>query len=75
MANSPSESIAAEVRAEMARQRRTSTDIAAEIGMSLTTFSRKLRGDYPFDVTELGRIAEALGVSPMAFWKIDEVAS
>lgn len=52
--------VAAEVRAAMGRQKRTQTWVAAQIGMSQPTFSRRLSGEVAFDVVELVLIARAL---------------
>lgn len=52
----------------MARQRRTLTSLAAEIGMSESTLGRKLRGEYPFDVSELDRVTAALGIKASELW-------
>lgn len=55
-------SVAAEVRAEMGRQRVSQRRIAEVIGLSQQAVSRRLSGEVPFDVAELGRIAAELGV-------------
>jgi len=68
MAEMKSEALAAEIRAEVARQRRTTTDLATEIGMSGAALGRRLRGEHPFDVTELEQIARALGISVTDLW-------
>lgn len=75
MATTP-ERLAAELRAEMARQRRTLTWLADQVGMTQSTLGRKLRGEYPFDVTELDMVTAALGIRASELWsRIDtEVA-
>lgn len=62
MASSYSERVAAEVRAEMARQRRTQGDIAAALGWSQQFLSRRLTGDQPFALDEIEALASELGV-------------
>ena len=54
--------VAAEVRAEMARQRRTHADIARALGASEATVGRRLSGDVPFKISELSTVAEFLSV-------------
>lgn len=58
------EALAAEVRAEMGRQRKTSTDLAAVLGVTKATARTRLSGSQPLDVLELAQIADWLGVSP-----------
>jgi transcriptional regulator with XRE-family HTH domain len=55
-------SVAAEVRAELARQRRTQRDLAEAIGLSQQAASRRLCGEVPFDIAELAKVAKLLGV-------------
>lgn len=62
MAISMAHRVAAEVRAELARQRRTQADLASALGMSPQAVGRRLSGEHPFDVVELGRAADWLGV-------------
>lgn len=57
------ERIAAEVRAELARQQRTTTEVAESAGMVTSTLIRKMQARYPFDTDELERVAAALGVT------------
>lgn len=59
--------VAAEVRAELARQKVSQETLCQRIGMSQSTLSRRITGDYPFDTTELAKIAEALGVTVTRF--------
>lgn len=58
------EKVAREVRAELARQKRTAAQLAAVIGVTAHTAGRRLSGATPFNVVELGAIAEWLGVEP-----------
>lgn len=46
----------------MARRGVTQAHLAHDIGMAQQSLSRRLRGDTPFTVDELQRIAEVLGV-------------
>ena len=59
------DSVAAIVRAEMARRRRSSADLARELGISPVSVSRRLTGEVPIDVNELAQIAAFLGL-PMS---------
>jgi len=74
MASTYSQRVAAEVRAEMARQRRTQTDIGAAIGWSQQFLSRRLTGEQPFGIDEIEALAAELGV-PLAKLMPAEVAS
>jgi transcriptional regulator with XRE-family HTH domain len=60
------EAVAEEVRAAMARGRRgrrvSQTELAAYLEMGQSSLSRRLSGEYPFDVDELDRIAAYLNV-------------
>lgn len=63
----PSESLAQRVgdnvRAEMARQRVTQSVMAKGLAMQQQALSRRISGRTPFNVEELHRVAEFLGVS------------
>lgn len=63
MATSGSGQLAAEIRAEMARQGETAVRVARAIGLSPATLSRKINGRRELLVTEAAEIAEHLGVS------------
>lgn len=54
--------VAAEVRAEMARQRRSQRSVADALGVSQTYIWRRLTGDVSFDIAELSAVADFLGV-------------
>jgi energy-converting hydrogenase Eha subunit A len=60
--------VAAEVRAEMARQRVSQQPIADALGISRQALSRRMTGEIPFDVAELESIAGFLGVPVSRFW-------
>lgn len=51
----------------MGRQRISQEALCARIGMSQSTLSRRLVGEYPFNTTELSAIADALGVPVTRF--------
>jgi len=61
------QAVAGEVRAEAARRRVSQRAIAVALGVSQTAVSRRLNGEIPFDVDELGKVAELLGVPPAQF--------
>lgn len=62
---------AAEVRAEVARQRKPQREIADILGMSQAAASRRLLGQVEFSLSELTRLAEVLGVPLSAFIRDD----
>lgn len=49
---SPSSSFSAEVRAQLARQRKSPSDLAAEIGISRATLHRRLSDDSPWPLDD-----------------------
>ncbi len=51
-----------QIRAEMARQELTTTQLAARLGVSDMWVSRRLRGVTDLELTELERIADALSL-------------
>jgi transcriptional regulator with XRE-family HTH domain len=69
------ETVAGEVRAEIARQKIDRRKLAADAGMSRSALARRLSGTVPFDVSELQRIAVALGKPAAHFLPAAEVAS
>jgi hypothetical protein len=56
-------SVAAEVRAELARQSKTHTSLADATGISVDTLRRRLAGQKPFYVEELGSVSRFLGLT------------
>jgi transcriptional regulator with XRE-family HTH domain len=56
------EQVAEEVRALLARKLMTGADLATAIGRSPMYVSRRVRGEVAFDIDDMQRIAEALGV-------------
>lgn len=59
--------VASEVRAELARQRRSASWLARETGMGQTAVSRRLIGEVPMDLDDLERFAATLDVSLSRF--------
>lgn len=57
------QAVAAEVRAEMGRQRKTQAELAKTLDITAATAARRLDGSVPFDVLELLTVARWLGVS------------
>lgn len=60
--------VAAEVRAQLARAKRTGRSVALQLGWKQTYISRRLTGAVPFDVNDLDAIASVLGVPVVAFF-------
>ena len=59
--------VAAEVRAELARQGKKPADLEQILGKSRPTIALRFNGSVAWDADELGRIADALGVPPETF--------
>lgn len=57
------QAVASEVRAEMARQKITATDLASKIGMVRATLSDRINGHIAFSAGELVSVAGALGIT------------
>lgn len=57
------EQVATEVRRELAAARMTPTELARRLGVSQTTVWRRVSGEVAFDVDDLQKIADILGVS------------
>lgn len=55
--------VADEVRAELARQRRTAGELAAALGITAHTVGRRLNGETPFNLIELAQTAQFLGIT------------
>lgn len=58
----PTDVVAANVRAEMARRRVTQRDIGDALGIAHSAVSHRLTGRTPLDVNEIATIAGLLGV-------------
>ena len=54
--------VAMNVRLRLAQAGWSASKAARAIGMSQTAMSRRTTGDLPFDVDELGLLADALGI-------------
>jgi transcriptional regulator with XRE-family HTH domain len=65
MAQTYNEIVAGEVRAEMARQKRSQDNLSAELGWTQAFLSRRLTGKNAFSTDEIEAVARALGV-PLA---------
>lgn len=59
--------VATEVRVAMARSRCSQSKVAAVLGLSQQAVSRRLKGDIPFDVVELYKLADYFGVPVTSF--------
>lgn len=62
MATDTASTVAANVRAEVARRGLRHADLADALGISRPAMSRRLTGDMTFDVDELQTVARFLGV-------------
>lgn len=59
---STAQRIAANVRAELARQQRSGADLAKSLSWSQAAMQRRLSGRVAFDVTELDAVATQLEI-------------
>lgn len=57
------EEVAAEVRAKLARERISGSELARQLGWSQSYTTRRLDGRIALDLDDLERIADALGVT------------
>ncbi len=60
--------VAAEIRAEMGRQRRSGRSLAAELGWGQMYLSRRLSGRAPFNLDDVEAIAKRLEVPMTSFF-------
>lgn len=60
--------IASEIRAEMARQKKTQVQLAEALGITPITASRRLNGTTSFDAVEIFQVAQWLGVQANVFY-------
>lgn len=74
-ATTPSQAVAANVRAEMARSRVSQSAIAKHLGIGQTAVSRRLTGDVAFDVNEVAAIAAFLDVPLATLMPLPTVAA
>lgn len=61
------EHVAAEIRAEMGRQRKRQAELAAHLGVTQASISKRLAGKQPFAIRDIERIADWLGVDVTQF--------
>lgn len=73
--NDRSAAIAAEVRAELARQQKSQRDVAAILGLPQQSIQMRLAGKTPFRAEELAILAEGLGVPISRFFAVPARAS
>jgi len=66
----PHELVAAEVRAELARQQLSGVRAARALGWTQNYLSVRLRGDVEFGVTDLVKIADLLEVPVSMFFDV-----
>ena len=62
--------IAAEVRAQLARQRLSGRRAAFALGWKQPYIARRLSGDIPFDVNDLTALADLLGLPVSEFFEV-----
>jgi transcriptional regulator with XRE-family HTH domain len=62
MASSLAEIVAAEIRAEMGRQRKSQDDLADVLGIARSVISLRLNGHRPFKLAEVELLADYFGV-------------
>jgi transcriptional regulator with XRE-family HTH domain len=67
MATPLTETVAAEVRAQLGRKHMTAAELARRVGISAAAMSLRLNSRVPLDVAELEQIGEILGVPPARF--------
>jgi len=58
-----SQRVAAELRAELARQKRSGRELSVVLGISEHTTGRRLNGETPFNMVELAAACMWLGIS------------
>lgn len=56
------EIVTAEIRAELARQRKTFAQLAIMLGVNPATITRRMAGHYPWTTEELEKTARWLGI-------------
>lgn len=66
--------IAAEVRAEVARQSKSLRELGPVLGLTHESFNQRLGGKVPFRADELVLLADALGVPAEQFLRIPSAA-
>lgn len=66
--SSTTETVAAEVRATLARHKISQGAVAQALDLSRPSVSRRLKGELPFTVAELLVVADLAGVEPSEFF-------
>lgn len=64
--DSPTAAVAEEVRVQLVRKRISQNAAADHLGISKSSMSRRLNGEYDFTVGELYRLADLFGIDPAA---------
>ena len=72
--STPAERVAATVRAELARHRKTQSGLADHLGYGRTSLHRRMTGEQPFDIDEIHKIATYLDVPVTALIGTDVAA-
>ena len=67
------EAVAGEVRATLARQRRSARSVALQLGWKQGYLSRRITGETPFTINDLAAIAAALDVPLTSFFPGERV--
>lgn len=62
------------LRAEMARQKKSSVDLASLLGCSQSSAARRMSGETPLDLDDIAAIARWLGVTEATFFEPIESA-
>lgn len=75
MTQTTAEQVGANVRAEMARAGLSQAALAAILGLSQPAISKRLRGIQAFDVDEVARAAEALGIDVASLMSITSTSA
>ena len=68
--STPRARVAAGVRVQLALAGVSASKAARLIGVSQAAMSRRTTGEHPFDVDELGRLAEVLGIAIEDFFAV-----
>lgn len=64
MSESPSEAVAGQLRAEMARRRVDTRELAQRVGKSRMWVSRRMTGETALTIDDAHLVADALGIDP-----------
>ena len=75
MEQTPAETTAGAVRAELARKRITGRQMARDLGWSVTPTHYRITGKYPFTIDQLVAIADYLQVPLVSLLPADRSAA